>query len=157
MREKISNFLTGLLKLMFVVIAMSFFYPVLLIVFSYGQMTSLCRDPEGGNLLGEIVLRGVHVLSILVVSFISGMLSPKDRWVIRPASIISVSWYLVNDIIGGIYISINSPGFPLYHYLKSLIIPYILIIFLTYYLCSPLYRYGSVVRKGLDETRYGGN
>ena len=147
MRKNISNFMIALFKLLLVVITMSCLYPILFLgVFTYEPITTLCQGPEGGNLLGEILIGGIQVLSILVVSFLAGLLFPKDRWIVRPAAIIFVLWFFVNDIIAGIYLSINATGFPLYSFVKSSIVPYIFIIMLTYWLSSPLHRCGGALR-----------
>jgi hypothetical protein len=145
MRKTVSKFLIALSKLLFTVMAMTLFYPVLGVI-TCEPITSLCQLLEVGSLVGEILMHGVHILSILVISFLAGLLFPRDRWIVRPAAIISISLVFFFDIRAGIYASRNIAHFPLFSFIRSLIIPFIFIILLTYWLSELLHHSGEILR-----------
>jgi len=145
MRKNIRKLLIASFKLMLVVIGMLYFYPILGVL-TYEPIITLCRVPEEGNLLGVIVGHGTHVLSILVVAFLAGLLFPKDGWIVRSAAMISVSWFLVYDIIAGVYLSRDFPDFPVFSFFQSSITPYIFVIVLGYWLSGSFHHCGAALR-----------
>jgi hypothetical protein len=149
MRKSVKTFLISSFKLFLIVIAMTYFYPILGIV-TLKPIIVLCQVPEEGNLIGTILMYGVQIVSILFISFLVGMLFPKDRWVVRPSIIITLLLCLIDDIGAGIYISKKVPFFPLFSYLKQFIIPYIFIFIITYLLAPLVHHYGSEIRSRLN-------
>lgn len=146
MTRTVSRFVIASFKLLFVVIAMTYLYPILGLV-TYEPIVALCQVPEEQNLCGLILMRGVYVLSILVVSFFAGLLFPGDRWIVRLAAIIYISWCFLGDIHSEIYFATNiSHGSLSAYAVISVTIQYALILFLTYWLSVPLHRFGATLR-----------
>ena len=139
-------FLIGLLKFLFIVILMMLLYPILGVV-TYAPIVSLCQFLQAGSLSGVILMHGIHVLSILIVCFLAGLLFPSDRWIVRPAAIVSLLWDFVSDIITGIHASREVPRFPLSSFVLHSIIPFIFMILLVYWLTDILHRSGQKLRR----------
>lgn len=147
MRKSVRKLLIGSFKLLVVLTAMICLYPILVRLTSE-RITAL--SPGQGNWLAVILTLGVYVYSILGVCFMSGLLFPRDSWIVRPAVLIYVLCDFARDIHvlirAQIYFSTNfgrSLGYPPFGYE---IIKYALIILLTYWLSRPLHRCGAALR-----------
>ncbi|GEM_PF-2036891 len=88
--------LSPLPKVVLVVAAMMFAYPILLV--AADPVYSWCESVRVGfgiGGIGWILDPAIRATAVFSVSFLWGLLSPADRWVVRPAATILVLWLLL--------------------------------------------------------------
>ena len=114
---------------------------------TYKPIASVFGGAAEANLIGLLLMNAIHLVSILIVCFLAGLLFPRDPWVVRIAVVVSVSWYIVEDIGAHIYVSRQLAHCPLS--LASLLpslLPYIVVMVLGYWLSGSCHRVGSALR-----------
>ena len=146
MRKSVWTLLISSFKLLVVLAAMTCLYPILARLTSE-RITAL--SPGEGNWLTVILTLVVYIYSILIVCFVSGLLFPRDSWIVRPAVLIYVLCGFAGDmhflIRAQIYFSTNfarSLGYSPFGYK---IMKYAFIILLTYWPCGPFHRCGRAL------------
>jgi fatty-acid desaturase len=125
---------------------MVYAHPILGIV-TYEPIASVFGGAAEANLIGLLLMNAIHLVSILIVCFLAGLLFPRDPWVVRVAVVVSVLWYIVEDIGAHIYVSRQVAHYPLS--LTSLLpslLPYIVVMVLAYLLSGSGHCLGSALR-----------
>jgi len=145
-RSSVRRFLIGSSKLVIIVAAMLYAHPALGIL-TYEPIASVFGGAAEANLIGLLLVNAIHLVSILIVCFLAGLLFPRAQWIVRIAVVVSVSWYIVEDIGAHIYLSRQVVHHPLsLMSLLASLLPHVVVMVLAYLLSGSSHRVGGALR-----------
>lgn len=154
MRAETRTVQLGVIKIVLTIAAIMLFTPLLLIIAD--PLFSWCESAGTGRgivMIGWIPDAAIRVLAISIVSFVVGLLFPRDRWVARLAATISVLWILIYDTLAVVYLVNRGEPQVASALVRSWMMP-LACVGVIVFLCSPLFHdCGRILRSYLPHRR----
>ena len=155
MREEVRNVQRDLLKIVLAIVAM--YLLNILLWFNADPIFSWCESAGVGRGIGGIgwiISDAIRIISIFIVSLLSGVLFPRDRWIARLAATIWLMWSLFSATATLLYISSVAGDQQLaYFFFESYMMPLLCMIVIVL-LFSPFFHdFGRLLRSYIKKKR----
>ena len=148
MRTEVRNIQRNLYKIVFTIIAMEIFNVLLCLITE--PIYSLCESAGVGRGIGWIVSEATRVIAIFIVSLLSGVLFPRERWIARLAATLWLLWLLFSGTTFMLHLSSVADGQLVYFFFRSWMIP-LLCVTVIVFLFSPFFHdFGRLLRSYLQ-------
>jgi hypothetical protein len=146
MRPTGRPFWISLLKFSVMVMVMASLFPLLGVI-AYGPISSLVVLLGGGSLLKAILTRALLVVSITQVSFVAGLLFPRDGRIVQISAVASVFLFFADSVGTEAYFALHIAQCPIpYSYMGLLAAQFLVISVLSYWFSRVLHRAGRALR-----------
>ncbi len=133
----------AVLKFLLMIMTTGFLYVIIGIV-AYRLLVSVYELLHGGVLLKELLMRMPLIVAIFLVSFIMGVLFPRDRRIVRLAAVASVLLFVGEYIGSEVYFAAHTAGVSLpYTRIGSMIGLLLLLLLVSYCLSGIVHRWAS--------------
>jgi len=156
MRAEVRNIQRNLYKIVFTIVAMELFNVLLWLITE--PICSLCESAGIGRGIGGtgwIVSEATRVIAIFIVSFLSGVLFPRERWIARLAATLWLLWLLFSGTTFMLHLSSVADGHIVSFFFRSLMIP-LLCVTVIVLLFSPFFHdFGRLLRSYIQNRAKG--